>query len=265
MIKNIYFSVSANLLPKNDPRYQKWLSSLKRRPPPWNKGYKKSTNPSVLKISNTFKKLKLDNFADWRKNMKSQGRFTTDYKQFKKNSELAFLIGLILGDGNIYRFPRTECLNITLGTDKPLLIKYSFNLVRIAFGKTPVIVKNKKYKCVNIRLYFSNISKRLNIPSGARRDLEIKLPQWAWSNKKYLISCIRGLFEAEGSFSVHKPTYTYNLSFSNRNISLLNEVEKAITLLGFHPERRSNAVRLRRKLEAFSFIELISFRKYNTK
>ncbi|MBI3323306.1 MAG: hypothetical protein HYZ95_02440 [Candidatus Omnitrophica bacterium] len=71
------------------------------------------------------------------------------------------------------------------------------------------------------------------------------------------------MFEAEGSYSVHAPTYTYNLSFSNRNPALLDEVEWALTSMGFHPERRSCAVRLRKKQEVARFIELIRFRGYN--
>jgi hypothetical protein len=77
-----------------------------------------------------------------------------------------------------------------------------------------------------------------------------------------LISAIKGLFEAEGSFSIHKKTYTYNFGFSNVNVSLLDEVEKALKILGFHPERRTNAVRLRKKKETLEFQRTIGFREY---
>jgi hypothetical protein len=46
------------------------------------------------------------------------------------------------------------------------------------------------------------------------------------------------------------------------NVSLLDEVEKALKLLNFHPERRSKEVRLRKKEEALRFEKLISFRNY---
>ena len=91
----------------------------------------------------------------------------------------------------------------------------------------------------------------------------MRLPGWIRSDRAYLIACLKGLFEAEGSYSVHAPTYTYNLSFSNRNPALLDEVRWALGSLGFHPERRSYAVRLRRKREALRLIELIDFRRYN--
>jgi hypothetical protein len=42
----------------------------------------------------------------------------------------------------------------------------------------------------------------------------------------------------------------------------VKEVKTLITLLGFHPERRHNAVRLRKRHEALAFEALTSFRKY---
>jgi hypothetical protein len=122
--------------------------------------------------------------------------------------------------------------------------------------------KRKNAACVDLRLYQCNLSARIGIPLGSRSIAPIKLPVWIKQNKTFLVMCLKGLFEAEGSFSIHPPSSTYNLSFSNRNISLLDEVEDELVLLGFHPERRYNAVRLRKKQEALAFEQLISFRQY---
>jgi len=254
--------LSPNLLPHTNPRYKKWLNSLKKRPPPWSKGYTKETHPSLAKISKTFREEKIDNFKRWRTEAKLQGKIPTQYPPLKKNKELAFLIGLILGDGNIYRFPRTEGLRIALGTDKPLLWKFAARTVMRVFSKKPYVAKVKKSNCMTITLYQNLLSERFAIPAGDRSKLKIKLPQWIWKNNGFLIACIKGLFEAEGSFSIHLPTGTYNLAFSNKNENLLNEVEKALHRLGFHPERRPVAVRIRKRREAFAFAKLISFRKY---
>lgn len=259
-----FFTVRSNLLPRTDHRYKKWSDSLKKRPAPWNKGYKKDNHPSLLKTSNTFKSKHIDNFAIWRKNARIRGLIPDSYPDLERNIDLAFLFGLVLGDGNLYKFPRTECLRIILGTDKPLLWQYARDIVRKVFAKEPSVKKRSNAECVDVKIYQKNLSKRLGIPLGARGKLLIKLSKWIWNDKRALIACLKGLFEAEGSFSIHLPTSTYNLSFSNRNVSLLNEVEKALIILGFHPERRYNAVRLRKKAEAFDFVELIQFRKYNS-
>lgn len=120
----------------------------------------------------------------------------------------------------------------------------------------------KSANAVRITLYQKYISKRLQIPLGNRNKSEIQMQEWIAEDKQFLIRFLKGLFEAEGSFSVHLATCTYNLSFSNRNTSLLDIVEKALLSLDFHPERRSNAIRLRKRKEALAFEALIGFRKY---
>lgn len=229
---------------------------------PWNKGKTKFTDPSVQKISETMKEKRIDNFSRWRAESKLTGAIASTEKKLKESRELSFLIGLTLGDGNISNFPRTECLRITLGTDKPKLANYTVRVIEKIFTKTPSIIKRSNSNCYNVTLYQKNISQRLGIPIGARGKLKILLPTWCWDNKLYLVAVLKGLFEAEASFCVHEKSYTYNFEFSNRNISLLNEVEKGLKNLGFNPERRLTSVRLRKKLEAISFKDLINFRVY---
>lgn len=249
-------------LSRSDPRYIQWRKNLLLRPAPWSKGYTKETHPSLAKLSRTFQKRGIDNFSAWREEAKRRDLIPNVHISFKKNSELAFLIGLILGDGNISKFPRTECLRIALGTDKPALWKYTVKVAGSVFHKKPAVFKRRESACMTITIYQKSLGKRLGVPLGARKLLPIKLPRWIWNNQRFLISCLKGLFEAEGSFSIHKRTCTYNLSFSNLNVSLLDEVERALVQLGFHPERRTNAVRLRKRHEALSFADLIAFRKY---
>ncbi len=77
-----------------------------------------------------------------------------------------------------------------------------------------------------------------------------------------MLAWLKGLFEAEGSLCIHKPICTYNFAFSNRNPSLLRHVEKCLLALGFHPEVRWNAIRLRRTEKVEKFRKLITFREY---
>jgi len=74
----------------------------------WNKGLTKFTNKSLLQTSLTMKSKRLDNFRSWREKMKSEGKIPSDYPEFEKNEMLAEYIGVILGDGNISEFPRTQ-------------------------------------------------------------------------------------------------------------------------------------------------------------
>lgn len=246
-----------HLLRHTDPKYINWRASLLKRPPPWNKGKTKETHPSVKKLSETFKTKGLDNFCIWR-----QKRTKNLYQPFEHTRDLAFMIGLILGDGYLNKDSRTEVLRITLGTDKPKLWQYAAHVMKQVFRKHPQVQKRSNSNCMNLTIYENNLASRLQIPLGSKRYFYLQLPQWIWQDNDFLIQTLKGLFEAEGSFSIHLRTYTYNLSFCNVNKGLLDEVEKALFYLGFHPERRPHAIRLRKKAEALTFEKLINFRRY---
>jgi len=256
-----FFSILPNLLPHNDSRYKRWRKSLKKRPAPWSKGYTKETHPSIARMVRTFKKRKIDNFRNWREKMKVIGKIPSVYPLFKKDGNLAELIGVILGDGNIHRFPRTEGLTISSNaTNKGFIRRYA-RLIKNKFSKNPTIDKCFK-GCTRIRLYQKEISKRFGIPTGARGNKNIKIPRWILNNKEYLKRYLRGLYEAEGSFNVHKPTYTYKFLFSNRNKSLLRNVYRGLKILGFHPHQSKYKIQVSREKEVYRVKNLIKFRQY---
>ncbi len=250
------FAESFNDLSTDDPRYQKWLESLKKRPEPWSKGHTKETHPGVAKISETLKNKRIDNFSKWRE------ANPVVYKNLEKDDNLAFIIGMILGDGNIHVLDRTEQLRITLGTDKPKLWKYTAALIEIVFGKKPNVSKVKGSECMTITLYRKNLSKDLSIPSGNRGNIAIKLPNWIVESDEYLRQYLRGLYEAEGSFCVHRPTYTHKMIFSNRNDTLLQIVYTGLVRLGFHPHKSRYAVQISKKDEVYALKGFLSFREY---
>lgn len=259
--KNCGF-LSPNLLSKNDPRYKKWKRSLKKRPPPWNKGQTKYTNFSIAKTSETFKKKKLDNFAKWRNEKIKQGLIKTNYPPLQKSGNLAELIGVTLGDGHIGKFPRTEILAIFSNSNNLGFVSRYATLIKKMFGKKVSVSKNRNSNCIKISIYQKDISKRIGIPAGARKNQYIKIPQWILKNRGYLKRYLRGLYEAEGSFCVHKPTCTYKFLFSNRNESLLKNVYRALKILGFHPHKSKDKIQVSRREEVYRIKDLIKFRQY---
>lgn len=256
-----FYITPPSLLPKTDKRYKKWLKSLKKRPPSWSKGYTKENHSSVAKISETFKKKKIDNFKVWRLQMVKEGKFSNFPKKLKKTKELAELIGVILGDGNIHKFPRTEALTIASNAKNLGFVNRYADLIYKIFSKKPTINKPAR-GCIKIRIYQKYLSTRLGIPCGNRSKLKIELPNWILKDKDNLIAYLRGLYEAEGCFCVHKPTYTYKFLFSNKNEYLLNNVYNGLKILGFHPHRSQYQIQISRKEEVYKVIDLLSFRKY---
>lgn len=207
------------------------------------------------------KKRGIDNFASWRLEQIRIGNIKTVYSKLEHTIELAYLHGFILGDGHIEKHPRTEKLVITLNTKYPILIKNVESAMSVVFGKKPKVVLDHSSECYRVYIYEKYLSKRLHITTGNKGQLLHKVPSWIKRSKKFTRSFAKGLFEAEGSISIHLPTYTYNMSFANKNYSLLDIVENILLSFGLHPERREVAVRLRRKNEVEYFRNLINFRE----
>ncbi len=251
------FALNISDLSKSDSRYKMWRESLKNRPIPNEKEYLKRGE----KISKTFRKKHIDNFKVWREEMIRVGKIKIYNTPFPPSKELAFLIGLALGDGNIGAFPRTERLAISLNTKYPKLVNYTKFLLKKFFEKTPST--HTVGNGIRIWVYQKNISKRLKVPTGNREGIKIKLPKWIKESDDYLLAWVKGLFEAEGSLSIHLPTCTYNFQFRNKNPHLLKEIGRALERFGFHPEyRKEHSTRLRRKKEVAEFKKLIHFRIY---
>jgi len=193
--------------------------------------------------------------------MKKLGKIKSSYPALKQSGNLAELIGVILGDGNIFKFPRTEGLTIASNAkNKGFIRRYSLLIEKI-FSKKATI--GKPYGgCVKIRIYEKNISKRMGLPSGSKRKINFQTPNWILKNKEYLIRYLRGLYEAEGSFCIHKPTYTYKFLFSNRNKSLLKNVYRGVKILGFHPHESKYKIQVSKKEEVYKIKKLLKFRQY---
>jgi len=208
------------------------------------------------------KRKKIDNFREWREKMRLEGKIKSEYLPLKHNGDLAELIGVVLGDGHIRAYPRTEELSIFSNSNNPSFVNRYSILIEKIFGKKPAKNIHSGGNCIRIRIYEKHISDRLGIPFSPRGNLNISIPGWIISNKKYIVRYLRGLYEAEGSHSIHKPTCTYKVQFSNRNISMLKNVFDLVSRIGFHPHKSKDMIQLSRKKEVFGFIRLIKFRKY---
>ena len=203
----------------------------------------------------------IDNFAIWRDKMRQEG-VLPEYKSPIKNGDLAELLGVVLGDGSIHKFERTEGLRIVANAKNIGFIKRYSVLVERVFNKKPNVSKRKTTNAVDIRIYQKFISQRLGISTGARAGLNIKIPCWILRKREYIVRYLRGLYEAEGSLCIHLPTYTHKLLFSNCNKSMLNNVEYLLRKLKFHPHKSKYQIQLSKKKEVYKAVELLEFREY---
>ena len=222
----------------------------------WNKGHTKLTHPSLLKMSRTLAAKKKWNFSEWQAKQPK-----IDYS-IDKSEEWAELVGITLGDGNIFRFPRTERLIIACNSKDNKYICHIANLVQKVLKKKPQIKKCKNTNCIHIKLYQCHLNKRLQMPSGDKIKNKVAIPEEIGMNRNLLIRCLKGLFETDGSFTIDKKNYTRVIEFKNMSRPLLNDVYSGLKGLDYNPQFGKNYVRLARKNEVYNFANLIQFRRY---
>jgi hypothetical protein len=103
--------------------------------------------------------------------MKEEGKIKSIYSEFQKNADLAELMGVVLGDGHIQKFPRTERLLIFSNSTNKGFVKRYEKLVKSIFHKQPYVYKQKQSNCTRISLYEKHISKRLGVPFIVRAKI----------------------------------------------------------------------------------------------
>src|SRR3989338_6459579 len=157
-------------------------------PKGWGKGFTKETHPSIAKRSKTMRFLKIDNFAKWREKQKLAGLIPSSYPQLIEDGNLAELIGVVLGDGHIKRYPRTEELSIFSNSNNPSFIERYSNLIEKVFNKKPAIRHHHgNGNCTRIRIYQKEIISRIKIPPNARLNVKFLVPKWILRNRGYIV------------------------------------------------------------------------------
>ena len=230
-------------------------------PMPWKNGETKATNPSLLKLSNTLRIKEKWNFSKWQKERKRQQ--IIQYKELLKCGNLAELIGIILGDGNLYKHSRTENLRVICNSKDTAYIQHAADLITEIFRKTPSVIKRKNENATVVCLYQCKISKRLGLPCGNKIKNNVGVPHWILLNKDYMRRCLKGLFETDGCFHEDIKNYTRCMEFKNNCARLRKDAYNILLKLGFNPQLGTNYVRLARRNEVYRFKELIDFRNYN--
>jgi hypothetical protein len=216
----------------------------------------------ALKISQTMRARKLDNFKHWRDEQKRKGLIKSEYPPLQRNGDLAELIGCILGDGHIHRHERCDSLRIAGNFKNTGFTSRYAMLIEKVFRKRPAVAKVRTTGAVTITIYERHISKRLDIPHGDRGQLNYVLPVWIERSRKKRIRFLRGLYEAEGSECHHLPTSTHKLFFANHNTVLLDLVTRLVQELGFKTNTGKDRVQVSRKQEVQNLVNLLEFRHY---
>jgi len=169
--------------------------------------------------------------------------------------ELAYLIGVYLGDGSLVRSSRTELLDIACDAKYPGLIERFTSLVSRVFGKAPALQQDPASNCIHIRLYGNGIAATLGMELGPKKRRDLHTPSWIKEDKDFTRWCLRGLFETDGYIHYRRDRIkSVVVGFSNTSESLLDEIQLLLYNLGYAKFSRKHA-----RIDCWQFEEATRF------
>lgn len=155
----------------------------------------------------------------------------------RNNSNLAEFVGICLGDGHASKYQVAISLNSIADRDYiPCVTRLTTQLFP---GATMSILERKNYNMVDVKvnsIIVSNFMKKNGVVSNNKF-----IPKWIFKKSAYVKSCVRGLFDTEGSisFKVYKSksgvSLYKQLNFRNYNPELMTFVRDSLLGLGFKP------------------------------
>ena len=125
--------------------------------------------------------------------------------------ELSELVGIIIGDGNIYykKSKRKYFVEITGNKEEIEYYTYISNLFKSIINK-PGNIKVKE-NFIRIRVYSKNFTNflisELKLHPHKGKHLKIKIPDKVLSSK-FCKECLRGIFDTDGSYFLSKKSHT---------------------------------------------------------
>ncbi len=174
-----------------------------------------------------------------------------------KNENFAELIGMYLGDGNLGNYPRCHYLRIYCNLKERQYAHEIKWILEKVFSKKCYEYKRPLEGVSYLEISGKDLDKKLGMPVGDKIINKVRIPEWIFEKEKYIISCLRGLFDTDGCCYITGKKYRI-VNFTNRNIVLLKNFKNALEKLKFHPYSRGGRnIELGRQKEVDYFFELI--------
>lgn len=208
---------------------------------------------------------KLQNIVDFNINYTLKD-IDTNYQKFKfpKDKNLAEMFGIILGDGHIGK--NDQEVKISLNPIKePEYVSHVSGLfektLQVKPGRYSPPGKEEDIKLYSGRKGISKELQELGLIPGNKVENQVDVPNWIKENNEFKISCIRGLFDTDGStyFQERKHLgikYVQN-KFSNKSIPLLDFFENFCTENNINTSRTGDDVLIQSRKGVTDFYDIV--------
>jgi len=211
----------------------------------------------ILKLNKEDLNLKQIKF-DYAKNL---GDYSANEPiKFKgKSEEFAEFIGLMLGDGNIYK----NIITVTLDKREKEYIKFVNSLFYKIFGLNFNLFIEKRINRVSLHKCYKDLVKILleyGLKRGNKKLNNVGIPNWIFNNKKYLKACLRGLIDTDGCVYFCKRDKKLYLKFTNRSSKLLEDFKRGCKKFDINFVKGGwDNTHLYKKVEVERFMKVIGF------
>jgi hypothetical protein len=204
------------------------------------KKYLKSNNTALENL----KIIKMNNFKEKKVNLP------------KFSEELAELLGILAGDGNIDPKNNRVCVTCDSKTDHYYVTKHVRKLFKRLFNiQTTINNRNGGIRCQIYSKKLANYLELKGITKGNRKN-KTNIPKKVLKNKKYIIPFLRGLFDTDGSVYEKRTNYVV-VEYTSCYPKFLEQIQKELIKLGFKATLSGKSVRVCRQTEVDSFFKLI--------
>lgn len=149
---------------------------------------------------------------------------------------LAYVTGLALGDGNLSNpNGRATRLRITCDVRYKNLLNRIMESIQILLPHNKVSIVQRPRNCVDVSCYSNRWEGWLGWKAGKGSKLKqkVSIPNWIQRNRKFTLSCLRGLIETDGS--VYRDRKYKTVNFVTMNPQLAKNVMTSIAKLRFQP------------------------------
>jgi len=163
-----------------------------------------------------------------------------------KSNDIAEIIGVILGDGHLEKSFRSGhyAVKICGGEDDlEYLASFVAPLFLRVFGKQLKNFRFKKAKGVMFYIHDKNVVFTLEhhgLKPGNKKDNDACVPPWVFENEAYLIACLRGIFDTDGTvFPKSANPRIPQLELTSKIEGIQRTFRQGLLQLGFKPSKWS--------------------------
>lgn len=149
------------------------------------------------------------------------------------NSKFAEFIGIMLGDGNIYR----NNVRIMLDKREKEYKEYIKDLSSVLFGIKLHEFENKETNQLSLYKWSVRLSDLLvnfGLMRGNKINNKLGIPEWIKNRKEYAKNCLRGLVDTDGCVYFCKRDKRMYIKFTSASDILLKEVKDLTKKLGYN-------------------------------